>query len=253
MAQPRVGVQLIVFGERARTDLAGTLKAVAAAGYDGFEMGTMSNDQQLAEARAARDAAGLVCAGCHTGVDALKDPQQVKTLIHYTKAIGADFLISSGRSDWKTLDEYLEGAKVLSQAGQQCREAGVTFCYHNHHWEFRKINGQTPIHVMITATDPNLVKLCPDVYWIHAGGERPADFVSCYRDRIPYYHFKDGTGDDQNREVRELGTGDVDLPAALRAALATNPAWVTTEQDRTKLDPAESVKISRDYLKTLGL
>ncbi len=252
MAKPRVGAQLIVFGGQARTDLAGCVKACAKAGYDGFEMGTIGNEQQLQAAIAARDAGGIAVAGCHTGIDQLADTEKVKAFAKYTKAVGADYLMSSGRGDWKSLDEYLAGAKVLSAAGKICQQAGVSLCYHNHHWEFRKIDGQTPLHAMIAATDPAVVKLCPDVFWVNVGGEKPADFVSCYRDRTPYFHFKDGRGGEKI-EFLELGQGEVDVPAALQAALATNPAWITIEQDNSKLDPAESVKVSREYLKSIGL
>ena len=253
MARPRVGVQLIVFGERAGKDLRGTLQAVAAAGYDGFEGGVPGGREEVEKTKAALDGLGIVCAGCHSGFSDWDKPQVVKERIAGTKAIGSSFLITSGRWDWKTIDEYVEAAKALSQAGRQCREEGVTLCYHNHHWEFRKIEGQTPLHVMIAGTDPEAVKLCPDVYWVHVGGEAPAEFISCYRDRIPYYHFKDGLGGEQFAEFRELGQGKVDLPAALKAALATNPEWITVEQDKSALDPAESVRVSRQYLKSIGL
>ena len=251
MARPRVGVQLIVFGEQLQTDFAGAVKAVAAAGYDGFEMGTPTDERHFEEAKAARDAAGIVCAGCHAGYRNLSNPDLVSQYVRHTKGLDAEFLITSGDWEWKTLDDYLQAAELLNVIGRQCQEAGLTFCFHNHHWEFQPIEGQTPIHLMIAATDPSLVKLCPDIYWVAVGGERPADFISRYRDRIPYYHFKDGLGGENYREFRELGRGNINLAAALEAALTTPPAWIVAEQDRSDLPAAESIKISRDYLKSL--
>ncbi len=253
MAQPQVGAQLIVFGERNRTDFAGVLKAVAKAGYDGYEGGTITSEEQLQQALSAREAAGLACTACHTGIDQLADAEKVKTFIHYTKAIGTKYLITSGRGDWKTVDEYLTAGKLLNEVGKRCCDAGVTLCYHNHHWEFKQIDGQTPFYLMLMATDPKLVQLCPDVFWVHVGGAVPVEFISCYRERIPYFHFKDGVTKGEKIEFRELGQGSVDLPAALKAALTTNPEWIVIEQDNSKLDPAESVKVSREYLKSLGL
>jgi sugar phosphate isomerase/epimerase len=252
MALPRVGVQLIVFGEATQTDLLGTLKACAAAGYAGFEMGVPSDDQDLARWQAARDAAGIVCTGCHSGTDQLADPAGVKALLKYAKAMGAEYLLVSGGS-YDTVDGYVEAAKLLNRAGAECRAAGVKLCYHNHYWEFKSIGGQVPFHTMIAALDPAAAKLCPDVYWVSVGGEAPAEFISCYQDRVPYFHFKDGLGGEQFREFRELGRGTTDLPAALKAALATNPDWIVAEQDSSSLPPAESVRISREYLRSLGL
>jgi len=253
MVKPRVGVQLIVFGEQLQTDFAGAVQAVAEAGYDGFEMGTPTDERPFEEAKAARDAARIVCTGCHAGFRNLSNPDLVSQYVRHTKGLGADFLITSGSWEWKTLDDYLQAAQLLNEVGRQCRDAGLTFCFHNHHWEFLPIEGQTPIHLMIAATDPSLVKLCPDIYWVAVGGERPADFISRYRDRIPYYHFKDGLGGENYREFRELGRGNINLAAALEAALTTHPTWIVAEQDRADLPAAESIKISRDYLKSLGV
>jgi len=67
MAKPRVGAQLIVFGEQAGKDLAGCVKACAAAGYDGYEMGTMENDAQFQRTKAACEAGGIAVAAATRG------------------------------------------------------------------------------------------------------------------------------------------------------------------------------------------
>ena len=100
MAKPRVGVQLIVFGEQLQTDFAGAVQAVAEAGYDGFEMGTPADDGKCEEANAAREAAGIVCTGCHAGFRNLGNPELVSQYIRHTLALGAEFLITSG--NWAT-------------------------------------------------------------------------------------------------------------------------------------------------------
>jgi sugar phosphate isomerase/epimerase len=252
MAKPRVGVQLIVFGERSRQDLPGVLKAVAKGGYDGFECGTPADEQQADEIKAAMAATRLACTGTHTSFGGLEDDAVVRGRIALTKALGAPFLISSGPG-WKTLEDAQAAGRIASDVGRKCQEAGIRFLYHNHHHEFRSVGPAAGMHAFIAASDPKLVGLCPDVYWVHVGGEKPAEFISRYKDRCPCFHFKDGLGGDQYREFRELGQGKVDLPAALKAALACDPDWIVVEQDHTSLDPADSVRISREYLKSLGL
>lgn len=252
MAKPRVGVQLIVFGQRPRQDLPGVLEAVAKGGYDGFECGTPADQGQADQMKAAMGKVGLACTGAHTGFDGLDDDASVRQRIALTKAIGAPYLISSGPG-WKTLEDAQAAGRIATEVGRKCREAGIRFLYHNHHHEFRSVGSMPGMHAFTAASDPALVGLCPDVYWVHVGGEKPAEFIARYRDRCPYFHFKDGLGGDQYREFRELGQGKVDLPAALQAALACNPDWIVVEQDHTSLDPADSVRISREYLKSLGL
>jgi len=253
MVKTQVGVQLIVFGERAGRDLPGVLRDVAGAGYAGFEGGAPAAQAEFERLQATVKQSRVTYIGGHCGLGDLSDVEALRKRIGRVKALGGGFLISSGDSRLNTLDGYLDAAKKLDQAGRLCQEQGITFCYHNHHWEFRKVNGAVAMHAMIAATDPKLVKLCTDVYWVHVGGEKPAEFIDCYRDRCIYFHFKDGTGGDGAGDFRELGRGAVDTPAALKAALSCDPAWIVVEQDTTQIDPTESCRISREYLKSLGI
>lgn len=251
MSKPRVGVQLIVFGERVQTDLPGVVKAVAEAGYDGMEIGMPADGAQVERFRAAVEGSGLAVMGAHSGFVQWDDPSVVAHRIKAVKALGGRFVISSGR--FQNLEEYRQAARIMNEVGRSCQEEGVVFCYHNHAWEFEVMDGGKPIHVIAGETDPALVKLCPDVYWVHVGGEEPMEFIARYQSRCPMFHFKDGLGGEQYAEFRELGEGRVDLPSALKAALACDPEWVVVEQDRTVLEPGDSCRISRDYLRTLGV
>jgi sugar phosphate isomerase/epimerase len=253
VAKAQVGVQLIIFGKRTQHDLAGVLSDVAKVGYAGFEGGAPAAPAEFEKLQATVKQSKIAYIGGHLGLGDLADTDLLRKRIGNVKALGGRFLISSGNSGLKTIDAYLDAAKALNEAGRLCQEQGITLCYHNHHWEFRKIDGQVPMHAMIAATDAKLVKLCTDVYWVHVGGEKPAEFIDCYRDRGAYFHFKDGTGGDGASDFRELGRGAVDIPAALKAALSCNPAWIVVEQDTTQIDPVESCRISREYLKSLGM
>ncbi len=253
MQKPQVAVQLIVFGGRARTDMAGVLAAVAEAGYDGFEGGVPRTSEEADEVRRAAGDRGLIYVGGHCGEDQWTDAGGMGDVASLVKAVGGDFVFASGGASWHTLDHYREGVRALQEAGARCRDAGLTFCYHNHAWELKEVEGTRGLHYLVEQTDPELVSLCPDVYWLHVGGEDPAAFIARHRDRCPCYHFKDGLGGEQSREFRELGRGCVDLESALSAALAGAPKWIITEQDSTDGDPAESARVSRDYLRGLGL
>jgi len=253
VSQPRVGVQLIIFGERTQTDLSGVLGEVSAAGYAGFEGGVPSTAEEAARIRAAAEDNSLEYLGGHCGEDQLKDVATAKAIADGVKSLGGAFVICSGGSNWKTLDDIRRAAAALDGAGKICRDAGLTLCYHNHYWEFKDIDGAKPIHVLAAEADPELVKLCPDVYWVQVGGENPAEFLARYRNRCPCLHFKDGLGGDQMREFRELGRGCMNIKAALHAALACSPEWIVTEQDTTQGDPGESVRVSRECLRDLGL
>jgi sugar phosphate isomerase/epimerase len=248
---PRVAVQLIIYGERAQEDLREVLREVEAAGYDGFEGGALASSDDVERVRAAMKGRELGYLGGHTGMEALRDPDGAESLAGHIKAAGGDFLMVSGRGD--SLDEYRAMAATLTVAGERCRETGVTLCYHNHAWEAEEIEDGVPLHLLARETDPEAVKLCPDVYWLHVAGQEPEAFLARYRDRCACIHMKDGLSGEQAREFRELGRGKLNLKPILQASLACRPAWIVVEQDSTKGEPAESIRISREYLRSLGV
>jgi sugar phosphate isomerase/epimerase len=250
MAKPRVGLQLIIYGGRPTQDPVGVLREIKQAGYEGIEGGNLFNlgDPQMVKRLISES--GLAVAGAHSGFDDAKSPARTDANIAYLKEMDARYLICSGVADGEGIERFEKTAPVFNEIGRRCKDAGIVFCYHNHNWEFEAFNGVKGIHRLAELTDPDLVKLCIDVYWVHIGGERPAEFIARYAHRAPYYHFKDG-GPGQ---FKELGQGQVDLKAAVKAALATNPEWIICEQDRTDKNAAQSITESRTYMReALGL
>ena len=249
MADANVGLQLIVYGRRGGQDLAGVLREVKEAGYAGIEAGNLFARHGEAAVRDLLSETGLKIAGAHSGYGDTSDPAKVEANIAFLKAVGAQYLINSGVASRDSIQGYEDAAAVFNEVGQTCRDNGIMFCYHNHNWEFEAYDGVKGIHRLCELTDPDLMKLCVDVYWVHVGGEDPAEFIQRYADRAVYYHFKDGAPG----SFIELGDGEVDLPKALQAALACNPEWIVCEQDRTELEPKASITKSREYLRSIGL
>ena len=247
----RVAVQLIIYGDRANTDLSGVLDEVASAGYDGFEGGVPTSSEDWRRVQGSLGGEHLAYVGAHTGLEAVSDPDAVEVTARRIKALGGEFLMVSGRPEG--LAEYRTAAKALLGAGERCRDVGVTLCYHNHAWEMTETEGQLPLEVLTAETDPDTVKLCPDVYWIHVAGHQPEEFLARHRDRCPCIHLKDGLSGEEPGEFRELGRGKLNLKPILQAAVGCRPAWLIVEQDTTKGEPAESIRISRDYLRSLGV
>ncbi len=250
MAKPKLGVQLIVFGGRQDEDLKGVMADVAEVGYDAAEIGANFVDDLGADAvQACIDETGLAVCGIHGGYAMYTDADWVSRAIDFCKSIGCERMICSGVADNKTLGGYVESGAAFNEVGRRAVDAGLDFCYHNHAWEFETFDGEKGIHALIAATDPALVKLNIDVYWVHIGGEVPAEFIDRYNERAGYYHFKDGA---PGPEFIELGQGEVDLVAAREAVMRYNASWITCEQDRTTLDPKESIAVSLAYLREIG-
>lgn len=251
MSQAKLGLQLIVFGKQPQEDLPGVLADVAEVGYEGAEIGVLYPELGTGAIVRAFQDSGLTLTGIHSGYADIADPAKVEDHIGFLQEASGRYLICSGVANNQSLAGFEASAEVFNEVGQKCQDAGLTFCYHNHAWEFTPLEGgQKGIHKLGELTRPDVVKFCIDVYWVHIGGENPAEFIARYADRAGYYHFKDG---DQGPTFIELGQGAVDLPAARDAALKHGADWIICEQDRTDKEPKESITESFGYLKQIGL
>lgn len=259
MAIPRVSAQLIVYGGRQNEDLAGVLAEVAEVGFAGAEIGSNFADEDWDEVQAAFKDAGLAMSGIHGGFGVTTDPEWQDNAICFCQALDCNYIINSGVAEGEGIERFEKAAEPFNAFGQKCKDAGLTFCYHNHGWEFEGFDGVKGIHKLCEMTDPDLVKLNVDVYWVTVGGEDPAEFIDRYADRVGYYHFKDGpytpTGSvaPSPYEFSELGKGTVDLAGSLAAAMKHDPAWIVYEQDRSELEAKEAARISREHLRALGV
>lgn len=274
---PHVGCQLIVFGQRAEVDLRGVLADVREAGFGGIEAHILQ-DGNTAAVRTALVEFGLVqrslAIGHHQCVEG------VDQVLDYAQELGCNFIMVSGVGDHETegLRAYEGAADLFNRLGARCRAAGISFCYHNHSWEFQEYDGVTGLERLYALTDPEVVKACIDVFWVQHAGRDPVQFLRRYRDRIGYVHLKDlrYVGPEPRRpgilaggldlgperyatlmteaEFAELGAGEVDFPGIWGTLRPLNLPWVVYEQDRTTLPPAEAATVSRRYLQdALGI
>jgi sugar phosphate isomerase/epimerase len=245
MSLPPVGAQLIVFGKKLdiNKDTDTILDALAKAGYAAVEGGP--TDAKMY--RAKLEARGLKHAGSHAGVKSLLD---VKPLIEYLHTTGAHDMCNSGLMDWfkRSRADFKEAIGILNRAGRELRKEGINLHYHNHDWEINEKveGGPTGIEILLEGLDPEACDLCVDVAWVQKGGQDPAAFLRKHQARISYLHLKDFN----DAGWIELGQGKVNFAEIMRMLPEMkNLRWAIIEQDQSRLDPRESMAISRKFLK----
>jgi sugar phosphate isomerase/epimerase len=148
-------------------------------------------------------------------------------------------------------------AASLQASGKRAKSHGLQLCYHNHAFEFEPMNGTTPLQILMSETDPSLVKLEMDIFWVIVAGHNPVDLLKTYAGRVPLLHLKDkdkslAATAQYNENVpketfKEIGNGSIDIPAVLKAADAAGAKHYFVEQDQTP-DPIASLKQSYEYL-----
>ncbi|MGC8667962.1 MAG: sugar phosphate isomerase/epimerase family protein [Chthonomonadales bacterium] len=256
MTQTTAAIQLIVFGERNRTDFAGVLRDVHTAGFTAFEAGNLFAAHGEAETRRLLAETGLTVCGAHFGYGDYADAEKLKANIAYAKALGIRHMMCSGVADAKSVEGYRASCRIFNEVGARLRDEGITFNYHNHAWEFEDLGGTNGMQIIAQETDPALVKFNIDVFWVTFGGESPVYFIKRHAERAGYYHFKDGSRSPEGKPIfQELGRGMVDLKGAMAAAREVgNAQWIVAEQDSTQLPHLEAATISRRYMKeALGI
>lgn len=250
MAERKVGVQLIVFRERTKDDLAGVLDVVAAAGYDAVETGFLAPQVSGKDFKKLLDDRGLAHVGAHFSGAKLDEIDPVIEWV--VEAGGTEIPLSDNSLVDQPLDLYKQRGAEYTAAGHKAAAAGLTISYHNHSWEFKEQDGQVPLEVLYEACDPAVVKACIDVYWVRDGGVDPAAFVAKWGERLRIMHAKDSYLEERGkRSFCPVGSGVLDFPGIMKAAEPLAFPWIVVEQDfpREGETADETVQASRSYLK----
>lgn len=270
MALP-VAVQVYSVRDDAKADLRGTLKKIKEMGYDGVEFaGLYGNAPE--DIKKMCDEIGLVPISAHVPyLDMMGAPKGV--LSRYAtigcKYVAVPYLTSDYRPGTDCFPEVIENVKTL---GKAAKELGIQLLYHNHDFEFMKLDGKYALDILYEEVPADLLKTELDVCWVNVGGEVPAEYIRKYSGRTPVVHLKDFVGEKSenmyeligikseapkrpsNFELRPVGSGCQDFPAILKAAEESGAEWVVVEQDNPSmgLTPMECIAKSREYLRTLG-
>ena len=97
-----------------------------------------------------------------------------------------------GKGERETVDHFKRHADQANKAGEKCAKAGIQLCYHNHSFEFAKLNGgKTGWDVFVKEFDKKLVKFEVDVFWVKIGGLDPYKTLRQLKGRVSQVHLKD--------------------------------------------------------------
>jgi inosose dehydratase len=213
------------------------LNAIAAAGYEGTELGPigyLGEDEVLRERLASR---GLGLAGAFIEVwfgdddDLVNVEATLDVLSGYdAKPVLADAGPREGAVDWERLADGVE------QAVERARARGFAPTFHHHMGT--RVQSPREVEELLERTD---VGLLLDTGHLTAAGGDPIRALSDWRERIDHLHVKDVRLDvlrdtaDWAEAWRagvfcELGTGDVDLDSFF-AELQGYSGWLDVEQD----------------------
>lgn len=185
------------------------------------------------------------------------NPQEV---VDNAKALGAKYVMCAWiphKGNEFTIEDIKKAVAVFNKAGKVLKENGLTFCYHDHGYEFRPYEDGTLFDYLVKNTNPAYVSFEMDVLWTLHGRANPEALLQKYGSRWKLMHVKDLkkgiVGDFSGHTPAEndvvLGTGQANWPAILKIAkkIGIKHYFIEDESEHE----LENVPLSITYLKGL--
>lgn len=243
-----IALQTYTLRDALAADVHSTLKAVADIGFKAIEGGSTYGLSIPEFAQAVTDLGMTIC----SNHGALPTPETLEQVVADQRALGSTRLVGGyGPDDLKTVAQCEAAAGKLQAAAELLAPHGISVHVHNHYWEFHRVeDGRFPLDIIL-AEAPDIYSQL-DLYWVAFGGADPVEVLGRIGKRVELAHVKDGLLGAEYH-FKALGTGQVDLPAAIAALDPEVTKWLIVEQDLSDGDMLADVQTSYDFLTSNGL
>lgn len=252
------GIVSFTYRNQFAKDVPGTLDIIKGNGITDIEFSNLFN-QKPEDLRRMLDERGLKCSSYGVNWEALTGKTDEVAAV--AKTLGAQFVRVANIPHTKgsfTLENAKMAVTEFNRVGKILKDKyGLEFIYHNHGFEFEPYEGGTLYDYIVKNTDPKYVSFELDILWAFFPGQDPAKLLSTYPSRYRALHLKDlkkgvagnnSGGTDQNNDV-VLGTGQIDIPAVLKAARKAGVKhYYIEDESRTSI---EQVPLSIKYINSI--
>ena len=257
MFKPKMGIQLYTLRDyiKNKEDFDTTLARLQKMGVKDVQISGIGDFPAADQAEVLKKYDMQVCITHKSFDDILEDTDK---MIEDHKIIGCDAMgIGSapdeGRYSAKNVRDFIAKANAL---GERLSKEGMTFNYHNHHFEFQRLSDMSccMMDLLLEETDPEYFHFIPDVAWIDYAEQDSVKVLEKMKGRVKVLHFKDYMFlPNRERRFTSLGKGTVDLEACYEAACRLEIPYIMYEQDIDWLngDPFQSTEESWEYMMKL--
>ncbi|WP_454803321.1 sugar phosphate isomerase/epimerase family protein [Mucilaginibacter phyllosphaerae] len=255
-----IGLQLYSLRDELPKDVKGVIAKVAQAGYKEVETYGYSKQNGFWGLTAQEFSAllkwhGLKTPSGHYGMDEYFTSGKMDELNSYIEAAkitGQTYIVipSLNHELIKTAADFKSIAAKMNKVAAICKSHGLKLGYHNHNFEWHEVDGTTFYDTILAETDPKLVAMEMDIYWVVRAGKNPVEIFKKHPGRFAMVHIKDM--DKANHELNtEIGSGAVDYKTILgQAKLAGIKHYIVEQENFTNISWYDSIAKSNAYLKT---
>lgn len=230
-----IAIQMYSLKDITKENYLNGFKLVSELGFKNIEL---AGDYGLSanEFKSLCDEYGLKVVSAHIGGEN-KTTEEINKIIEFQSVLGNKMVVCPW-SPCKDLESTKLVAKSLKRMQDIYVSEGFTFGYHNHAFEFDKVDGDLRIIDILAAEG---VKLQPDLYWVKVGGVEPIDFMKKYKDQIVSLHFKEYGANNTNPEFGEGGI--LDWQAIMDFGKQIGVEYNILEQEEYSLPVADSIAL----------
>ena len=245
--QAVTGLQLYTLRDWMAVSVPATLKMAAAVGYKELEFAGYFNHKP-AQIKQMLNDEGLQAPSVHTPLTAFED--SVEKVIESALEVGHRYVVLPYLTEAQRgshIDVYKRLADNLNVWGEACNRAGLTLAYHNHAFEFIKTNNQLPYDVLLNRTQPELLSMEMDLFWMAKAGQDPLVYFAQHPGRFKLWHVKDM---DKAGEFADVGTGVINFAPIFAQAQKAGVEHYFIERDQTE-DKLATLKQGHQALSAL--
>ena len=250
-----LGLITNVISDEIKADYKAALMKVADIGYTYLEIGNFLGPS-LKEFKAFLKDINLIPIAGGTSIANMMDVEKLKKMIEDALLMEKKYLIcywpwmDGGQN--KKLDDFLEASERLNIVGEQCNKMGIKFAFHNHDQEFVEVEGyQWGYEAILENTDPGIVDMQLDLYWIIEGGGDPLYLFDKYPGRYKIFHVKDKAENQAPRKSYTCpGYGIIDFTEIFSKSKEAGVEYYIVEID-SHPEPMQCIEDSYNYLMDL--
>lgn len=238
------GVVSYTYRHSFQKDIPGTLDKIKSLGVTNIEFSNLFGST-AADIRKMLDERGMRCTSFGVGYNDIVN--KLDEVGQNARTLGASYVrvASIPYGDSFDIADAKKAVDDFNRAGRELKEKyNLTFCYHNHGFEFQPYENGTYFDYMMANTDPRYVSYELDILWAFHPGADPVALIQKYPKRFRLMHVKDlrkgVKGDFSGRTPVEndvaLGTGQIDVAAVIKAAKKSSIQYYYIEDESPSID-----------------
>ncbi|MFI3326254.1 MAG: sugar phosphate isomerase/epimerase [Clostridia bacterium] len=250
----KIGAQLYTMRDFLQTerDMEYTLQKISEIGYDTVQIsGVGPVDPKVIRKLCDKNELKIVLT--HTPQDKILNATD--KVIEEHNILGADYIgIGSMPGKYRDPAFVHRFAADYKEAAIKMKKAGKLFMYHNHAFEWQKIDGKRIIDILVDSFEPDEMGFTLDTYWVQAAGADIITWIEKLQDRIPCVHLKDMGIVDFTPVMEAVGEGNINFePIMAKLAELNKTKYALVEQDRCNgMSPFKAMELSYNNLKKMG-